>query len=262
MIGGKAQSRIRPSALGTMIQSSTYGQTIPVVLGRAKSALYLIWAANLRQGSAGKKLKKIISFGKKGGTPTYVQNLDFLLGHNPIAGVLQFWENSSTRYPLNFTNHSTAYSGATSVTVPDGEFYAVIGVTIEVAYSDVAFNDYGGPGPQTLSGSYEIPLWNAAYTGPDPTQSSAARYAPNYYFWEPGSGPTVHFPGAAGAGSAPPTGTLRIYYAQLDPAASAVYNKENGSSSAVPAAALRLTLNRFLAMGPNSPATTASPAIR
>lgn len=255
MIGSKSQSSVRPAALGSTLQSSTYGQVIPVIFGRAKTALYLIWAANLRQAGGGKKYKK--SFGKKN-PPDYVENADFLIGHNPIVTPLQFWANQNTRYPLNFVKYTTtgfpsqgtSLGPPGSLTIPDGNFYAVLGVTVTASYGPITFNDYGGSS-QTLSGSYEIPLWNAAYAGPDPTFGFADRYGANYYLWTPADGASIQFPQNWSTFAFPPAGAtaINVYYAQLDPADSAVYNKANGGT-AVPAAALRLTFENILGNGP------------
>src|ERR1700735_2683733 len=100
MIGGKAQSRQRPTALGTMLQASTYGMTLPTYYGTTRAALLATWAANLRQGGSDKK-------GKKKGVQTYVENIDFLLGSNPIECVLQTW-NNSTKFPLDFLVYRVA----------------------------------------------------------------------------------------------------------------------------------------------------------
>ena len=48
MIGGKNQAAQRPTALGSMLQASTYGLTIQLPYGRCQSPLYAIWAAHLR----------------------------------------------------------------------------------------------------------------------------------------------------------------------------------------------------------------------
>ncbi len=54
-IGGKSQSETTPTALGTMLHSSTYGATIPTIYGMTRSPLLVIWAYNLRKVSGGKK---------------------------------------------------------------------------------------------------------------------------------------------------------------------------------------------------------------
>jgi hypothetical protein len=104
MIGGKAQSASRPTALGTLLQSACYGAAIPTVFGCVRSPLLAIWAANLRTGGSDKKAKKK-------GVQTYVENIDFLIGSNPIQGVLQFWGNNNARFPLNFVKLDISLSG-------------------------------------------------------------------------------------------------------------------------------------------------------
>jgi len=193
--------------------------------------------ANLRKGkglSTSKKAKK--------GEPNYVENVDFLIGHNPIAGVLQFWYNNTT-LQMNFEKQSGTLTpdgnGGGYITVSDSEFYFVVGVTADVTYS-VTFDDYGGPGPVTQSGTFEMPLWNVNYAGPDPTNQSGYRNFPAVYQWIPYSGPRVNFP--AGAASMIPnfTGTVNVYYAQLVPVK---------GRNAVPATALRLTFEPVLGSG-------------
>jgi hypothetical protein len=243
MIGGKSQSSVKPVALGATLQSSTYGQTIPVLFGRTKQSLYVIWAANIRQSGGGKKSKK---GGKKGPPPDYYENIDFLIGHNPIVTPLQFWAKQDARYPFNFVKHSGSMSGGVSVTVPDGLFFAVVGVTLSATYS-VTFDDYGGQGSQTLSGSWEIPLWNAAYAAPDPGRAGTDRFGKYYYYWQPGSGPTITFPQNANSQTGI-SGTVNVYYAQLDIADILVYTKF--LSSATPMAALNMVFEPVLGDGP------------
>src|SRR5690348_14465889 len=77
--GNQSQAISRMWAAGLSAQSSVYGQTIPVFYGCTRAAgLLTIWMQELRKGSSGKKAKK------KGQT-TYIENVDFLVGHNPIA---------------------------------------------------------------------------------------------------------------------------------------------------------------------------------
>ena len=104
MIGKVAQNQIRPVGLGITSNSSTYGQTIPVVYGRTRGGLYLTWCANVRKGSSGKKGKGGGGGGKKGkgGTPTYIANVDCLIGTNPIVSPLEAWDNNQAKLGLNF----------------------------------------------------------------------------------------------------------------------------------------------------------------
>jgi Putative phage tail protein len=208
MFSGKNQASQHPTAFGSMLQASTYGVVIPVGYGLAQSPLYAIWAANLRQGGSTKKFKQM-----KKGVTSYCENIDFLLGKNPIQGTRRMWNNGAL-LNLNFTSWSTAITsgGAAEIDIPDSHFDGVIAVTLLLPYS-VTFNDYGGPGSSSLSGNYEVPLWNELFAGPDPTDSSVYRAFPFGYRWEPSYGAKIyldHLPTGA-----MPSGTLKIYYTQL-----------------------------------------------
>src|ERR1017187_8042232 len=101
MIGKAPNAILKAGAIGTMMNTSTYGMKIPLIYGTVRASVYAIWAANLRQGG-GKKGKS-----KKGkSAPTYVENIDFLIGHNPIGGTLQFWDNNNQLYPLAFEKYT------------------------------------------------------------------------------------------------------------------------------------------------------------
>jgi hypothetical protein len=176
----KSQGAKQPTAMGSLLQSSAYGSAIPVIYGMTQSPPLAIWAANLRQGGSIKKGKQF-----KKGITDYVEDIDFLIAHNPVRGVCQIMNNGSL-VPLTVSKQSFTYpnlAGA-SVEVTDPDFYFVIAVTIELPYSfDV--NDYGSQGPQTLTGTYEVPCWNCLENGPDPTDESANRNSPFTYVWEP-----------------------------------------------------------------------------
>jgi hypothetical protein len=206
----KNQGAQRPTAFGSLLQNSAYGSTIPVIYGQTQSVLLAIWAANLRQGGAGiKKFKQI-----KKGITNYCENIDFLLGHNPIRGVLQVMNNGSN-YPLAFTKQSfSGAGGRQSFAITDSNFYFVIAVTLTASYS-FAVDDYGGQGSQTLSGSWEIPLWDELEVGPDPTNPMSYRCWPFCYRWQPGMGATVSIDAESF-----PAGTVNVYYAQLTAATS------------------------------------------
>lgn len=191
MIGKHANSAIRPYALGLTPQSSVYGATIPVIYGLTRGAVYPIWVQNLRKSSGSSKVIKQ----KKGHPETYAENIDFLIGTNPIAAALQLWQNNNQKLALEYTSYSvTPAGGAGAVTISDARFYFLIGVTLTKAY-DVTFNDYGGQGSEHLTGNYEVPLWNTAYAGPDRINISGWRWYPYVYRWTPafgtGSGTTI-----------------------------------------------------------------------
>jgi hypothetical protein len=202
----KSQGSTKPTAAGSLLQLSAYGQTIPVIYGLTQSPLLAIWAANLRQGGSVKKFKQF-----KKGITAYVENIDFLLGHNPVRGVLQVMVNGGN-FPLAF--ESQTFIEGSPITISDDEFYAVVAVTAVQAYS-FAVDDYGGTGPQTLTGTYEIPFWNELETGPDPTMPSGYRNFPYCYRWSPSYGATVEVDAEIFA-----LYTFKVYYAKLTAATS------------------------------------------
>lgn len=207
MLGNKTNAILQAGALGTLVNNSSYGATIPLVWGTAQQSLLAIWAGNLREGPSGKKIKPFVR------VPSYLENIDFLLGHNPIQGVLATWINTSYYDMLRRKYTTTITSG--TVTVPDPTLFQVLAVTITATYSQT-FNDYGGQGSRTLSGTYEIPCWNAAFNGPDPCDTAAYHYLPYVYTWVfSGSGsPVITFPYYAAVGSIGGA-TVNVYYISI-----------------------------------------------
>lgn len=161
MLGGKTQAQQKPTALGSLVNASTYGATIPIIYGTGLATLLAIWAANLRKGSSGKKAKMK---GKKGRPPTYVENVDFLLGQNPIEGVLQMWSNNTNRYTLDFQKQPSGISNA--VTISDPNFYFVVGVTVGVRFSGT-FADYGDPNTGAMQHAATMVNYGSGYNWGD-----------------------------------------------------------------------------------------------
>lgn len=153
MIHGKVPAIQKPTALGTLLQASTYGMAIPRIFGTTKAALLAIWAQNLRQGKCrGKKYK-----GKKKGTPNYVENIDFLIGSNPIDGVLQSYLNGG-KYALNFIRSQLFAPGIilwATATISDPQFYMLLAVTVGVKntgyFNDFGHANYNGIGSATVA---------------------------------------------------------------------------------------------------------------
>jgi hypothetical protein len=83
----------------------------------------------------------------------------------------------------------------------------------------------------------EVPLWNQLFAGPDPCDSTDPRNFPYRYRWEPSYGATIHIDDLP-YGSLP-TGTLKVYYAQLT---SATKNQP-------PISRLRLSFENILGSG-------------
>lgn len=242
MSSAATNARNRAYLAGLQAQTSVYGATNPVPYGRTRLTPLLIWFNNLREGSGltGKK-------GSSKGQTNYIANVDFLLGHTPIAAVLRTWYQNQF-FPMNFTVYShaivygTNYNG--SVTVPDADLYFITGVTADVAY-DVTIDDYGGQGSVHLTGTMEIPLWNSCYLGPNPTNPSGYRQWPAVYKWNPAfDGATVYFPGGAVSDIPGATGTVHIYYAQISHAGGKLVG-----GNGVPIAAIRLAFEPLLGAG-------------
>ena len=146
----KSNAAARPTALGTLINSSTYGQAIRTIIGTTRVPPQLIWANNLREGGSSKK-------SKKKGVTTYVENVDFMLGSNPIPGVLQFWTNNNYKYPLDFVKLDVTLLETQTYTITDPDFYFLVAVTMDVRNFGT-FNDYGAQG----SSAYDVTIRNAA----------------------------------------------------------------------------------------------------
>ncbi len=225
---------MRPYALGITPQSSVYGSTIPVIYGRTRTTPALIWAANLRQTGGSNKTVKV----KKNGPATYAENVDFLIGHNPILDVIQMWQNQGQKLGMDFTSvaFDIAPFGIASYTITDPLYFRVLGVTLEVAHN-VVFNDYGGLGPRHLVGTNEYPLWNSANAGPDRVNISGWRWYPWVFRWRPEDPYLIELD--TNALGLLPAGRLRIYY-----------TSNFSVTRFVPIAQLRLTFENKLGNGP------------
>jgi hypothetical protein len=213
MFGQAKQQQTKPTAMGTLVQSSAYGATITDGFGMVQVPLLFIWAANLRQGNSGKKLKS-----KFKGDNGYYENICALVGCNPISSINQLWNNGGL-YPLQLNTQVFHRPGFTnpecvigSVSVPDPNFQSLIAVTVNTSFNET-FNDYGSAGPVTMTGSGEMPLWNQVEVGPDPTNGNSFRNYPFEYYWSPVNGPVFYLDGLSGGGN-PPAGTedFTAYY--------------------------------------------------
>lgn len=233
MIGGKSNARTTPTALGSMVSAGAYGMVIPQGYGLIKSPFLPIWAADLREGGSGKKFKN-----KKKGVKTYIENIDLLLGHNPIMGVANIW-NNATKIPLNFTSQVFAIGsfGTHTLTVTDSQFYSVIGVSVTTPYLSQTTNDYLSPTGTVVipSGSFETPMWNLAFNGPDGNDPTGYQYYPFVYIWTPAAGAVVTVPRVPLA-----IANYTVYYTQKS---SVIGHKS-------PLAYMRLTFEPTLGDGP------------
>lgn len=226
MIGKHNQAVVRPRVQDIMSQAAAYGATIPLIFGTVLEPPLMTWLNGIVK-SSGKKS------GKKGNS-TYACQIDLMLGHNPIQTTLRCWANGPS-VGLGLGNNKVSTGNVSSYTVSDPLFYCVVGVTATIGYS-YSFNDYGSAAPSSGSGSYEIPLWNAALQGPDPTNAGAYRWAPYTYYCLPGSATVsqMHVPGAS---------AINVYYATLA-------NAGWGAGQIPIAKVLRLAFESSLGEGP------------
>lgn len=207
MFSGKGQNQQKPTAMGSMTQASCYGMTIPNIMGLIKSPVYPIEAWNLRQGNSSKK-------GKKKGIQTYVENTDMLLGMNPIVGYRAIWANNIPKVGNYYGSEThTISAGQPSVTISDPLFKGVVCATLTI-YLSGSFDDYGGPGTVPYAGDSDIPLWNMAQIGPDPSWPNGQQLWPYVYKWVPSDGNTIYLPSNEGGQyPSPILGSINIYYA-------------------------------------------------
>lgn len=189
----------RPQVSDIMAQLGVYGATIPLIIGTQLQPPLVIWMNGIHKTSGKKSSKK--------GQQMFQCQIDLLLAHNPVVATFRCWQNGPSVGLGTEQNKTVQSGGTTSFTISDPLFYVVYGVTATIPYS-YSFNDYGSNAPSSGSGSYEIPLWNTAIQGPDPTNPSGYRWAPYTYYNLPGSATVsqMHVPGAT---------AINIYYATL-----------------------------------------------
>jgi hypothetical protein len=94
------------------------------------------------------------------------------LCQGPIAGVGNVWDTQGT-LPVNDTTEYYTLGGGGSYEVTQyATFIADLGCTIAVPYTETSVDDYGSPGPVTLTGTNQVPL----IAGTDYTESSGTYY--------------------------------------------------------------------------------------
>jgi hypothetical protein len=136
--------------------------------------------------------------------PNFVSDLNtvkvagkFRSNATTLPGIGQYSVNTSGVYTFNVADAGLAYS-ITYRELTSGTAATLAGVyacTVAETFSET-FNDYGGPGSVTMSGTWERPLWNKSF--PVPGRVDAGAYAardPYSFTWD-GSSHSVSFPSA------------------------------------------------------------------
>lgn len=154
------------------VTTAQYGQPIHVVYGRTRVSSQLIYAGNFQMHNRS---------GKKGkGNVYYTVNADYCMGYGPMQGIGHLWidrnyfqgqsnggADASDPFKLSQTfNFVGPASSFTCTCTPAHQMEVVIGVAVQQSYS-VTYNDYGGPGSQTFSGTTLLPLYNNNFPAPN-----------------------------------------------------------------------------------------------
>ena len=246
MLAGKGNNQLSNRAVGVRVTSSLMGSAVPYLGGRYRVTPLLIWRGNFQafkgtlpgDNSRGSTTKK--GGGKKSNSYIYSAAADWLLAHYPLQFVLAGW-NDQDVYPVQVASQQLVVaSGAVTIT-PPSTLSGVTGVYLVEAYS-ATFNDYGGDGPVTVSGTWKRPLWNEKYQTPDNQAGSARR--PYTYNWQQESGNTVSVPDSSMAGK-----TVEVWYAMKAPPSLASPPSSNTPISILDLDALNLEFERCLASG-------------
>src|SRR5581483_2234501 len=151
------------------VPSSVYGKAIPVIMGRVRANLILIFAGNFASRSTNNKKGKGTK--KLGNVQAYSFAGDYLLGYSPMAALEHVWMNKDTFFGVlptsqtynlvgTFGNGNNGFASASgTVTTSPGIFGGIFAITWLKPFS-VTYNDYGGPGSVSLSGNENEPLYN------------------------------------------------------------------------------------------------------
>jgi hypothetical protein len=222
--GGKNALASKPNVLNALrVQTSSYGQVLPIVYGQNRISGRLLWSGDFAaiphtstQKVGGKGL------GSGGGnaisntTYTYQSAVASALCLGPIQNIHNVWD---TKGRLTLLTTSVQFTvpgpGGSFLPPPDGRiFHSGRGVARQDAYSVLA-NDYGSDGSVTLSGNQQTPM---ALVGSSPGQGQ--------YTLDPVTG--QHTFSAADAGK-----VMTITY---------VYSVPDSNSNGQPQQKLNLTL--------------------
>ena len=240
MKGGVRNSQASSVAAGVRVQTSLYGVAVPLVYGRTRATPKLVWLGDFKavKQSSGKKASK-----KAGGVYEYYTACDLLLGHYPLRYVGTIWKNKDVYVPQFASVTAAVVNGQVTINnFPPGyssaNLIAVQAATLTANVTGSGFHDYGAPAPDSLpSGTWQIPLWNAACRQPDTSEATG-----NVFIWQPGQGATVTFPAALNGA------TVTIYYLMWG---TVQYTTDQGTTSYTnnPLATMNLEFEPYLASG-------------
>ncbi len=153
-----------PTRLNSIrLGEAVLGTPIPIVFGQSRIAGKLIWYGDFQSQKAQQPGGS--GLGKAPVNYVYSAAIAAALCEGPIKGLLNVWDSTGRFVLESTTENYTVPTGGGSYTVINGSIFGLDhGVGAAYPYS-YAVNDYGSPGPNTLSGTDNYPL---AYTSGAP----------------------------------------------------------------------------------------------
>ncbi|HYX52302.1 MAG TPA: phage tail protein, partial [Candidatus Limnocylindrales bacterium] len=165
--GGNKSLAVKPNLLSALrVQTSSYGQVLPIVYGQSRLAGRLLWSGDFAaiphtstQKVGGKGL------GSGGGnaisntTYTYQSAVAIALCQGPIQNLHNVWDSKGKLTLLTTSTQFTVPGGGGAFTPPnDGRiFHSSRGVSRGDAFS-MSVTDFGSDGTLTLSGTQQTPM--------------------------------------------------------------------------------------------------------
>jgi len=173
------------------ITQSVQAVALPIVLGQDRIEMFLLWYGNFKSKNAGgKKGGSGKGLGAKGQGYTYTASVQAALCQGPSSGIVSVWGSNGKFIQQTASENYTVPGGGGSYTSANAALFANdAGVGVQTSYSQ-AVNDYGSPGPTTLSGTYLVPL-TAVSSSPGLNQYSINPSTGVYTFGAAMAGKTV-----------------------------------------------------------------------
>lgn len=166
--GGKNALAAKPNLLSALrVQTSSYGQVIPILYGQNRIAARLIWAGDF-QAIPHTSTTKVggKGLGSGGGnaisntTYTYQTAVAMALCQGPILNIHNVWDTKGRLTLITATVPFTVPGGGGGVTVTPpggGVLHSHKGVSRGDAYSFIQ-NDFGSDGPVTFTNTQQTPM--------------------------------------------------------------------------------------------------------
>jgi hypothetical protein len=170
---GNTQANTQTKLFGLHVSTSLYGRVIPIVYGRRRISHNVIWSGAWESNpvnSGGKLGGKAGGAGKAGSNQQYDYTCAVLLAlcQGPIGGIVNVW-NDKDQYQLFRVSHTFLVgtgsgSGGLTYTTPESGFnpsgnswYLNNGCSRADTIT-VTVNDYGSPGPTTITEDVQTPM--------------------------------------------------------------------------------------------------------